>query len=497
MLSLILDTVFVTNDAKVYRFGKGEFIVFYCDSIDSVHDTVLQVPCDTLFIDTIQHTNQFGTIKTIANVDDSAFKASTFYRPVDSSKSSDLTGWVSSAYDTVYNVYKAPGAQSDSTIQRRFLLWARCRDDAFVPDLTPAYGPCGVIDPKFERDVLIVDFYKVSPNAHYNPPVSGARLGGLLADTAYNYWNHTLHEWAANSGNFPLDFDTTDFFRPNSHGDQVPLKLFLQHKVAILYNDDVIGAGFYNLAGGASDPALKTYKAVDAGVNVWFCARAPFIAPDLKTQPQFYRPGSQFSLYFGVDSVRYTGWGFYANLGAGPSFRIEDFIGAYPLKTTWPSLMVDSANLHRRYQWLSGAYSNHLIWIDSLACLPEVGWAFRSNFTDPLYLYKSLYGPIHPLGQQFSYEGAPCAIRLESNLFRTSFFAFTPLGIQDDSAQVMVDSVMNWLYDKYLPSRPNTIDRYPNARLSLSAAQIRQMDAAMTQQRLEYLGKKPKPITNK
>lgn len=496
MLNMVLDTVFVTNDAKVYRFGQGQFIVFYCDSIDSVRDTVFQVPCDTLFIDTITRANQYGNIRTIANVDDSTFKSSGLYRPVDSSKSADLTGWVYSQYDTVYNVFRAPEAQSDSTIQRRFLLWARCRDDAFVPDLTPAYGPCGVIDPKFERDVLIVDFYKVSLNAHINSPRSNARTQGILSDSALQYWRRVLDNWGSSAG-LNVGFDTTDYVKINGQGDRIDLKQYLQHKVAIMYNDDVIASGWYNGAGGLSDAASKTLKAVDAGVNVWYVMRTPF-AGDMKTQPAFYRPDQQFALYFGVDSVRFTGWGYYANIGAAnPTFRIEDFVGAYPLKSTWPVLAIDTANLHGRYQWLEGVYFNHLKWIDSLGALPEVGWAFRNNASDPLYLYKSMYGPIHPLGQQFSYEGAPCAHRMQSNLFRTVFFAFTPLGLQDGPAQVVVDSVMNWLYDKYLPSRTTTVDRYPDARLQISAAQIRKFDADRTKQVLEYLGKEQKPITNK
>jgi hypothetical protein len=475
MLALVMDTVFVSNDAKVYHFGKGEYIVFYCDSIDSVNDSVVRVPCDTMFIDTIQRDNLYGHIKSYANIDEPAFTSNaTLYRPVDSSN-----GWVSSAYDTVYNVYR--NASSDVTIQRRFFLWARCKDDANVADLTPASVPCAVIEPKYERDILIVDF-DLGSNATINPPIS-ARVGGLLKDTAYLYWRDMLKSWSSDA----IVLDTgLDYYKINKHGDEIDLARFLQHKVVILFGDDVVNAGYYSLGGAMSDAAAKTLKAIDAGVNVWFCMRAGFGGNEASS-PTFFRPDGVFQTFIGVDSARYTGWLFYANILEPelPSQRIEDFNGAYGLQAGWPdTLHVDTANLHRRYKWIADYNGTpNLAWSPLTPALPEVGWAFRGKKTEPLYLYKSMYTPNgHPLGRSFTYDGAPVAHRTETNYYRTVFFAFTPLSLRDDEAAIVIDSVMTWLFDGVNPGGVPTAERYPNARYRVSLSELRNMDAQVTQQ---------------
>ncbi len=483
MINMVLDTVFVSNDAKVYKFGDGRYIVFYCDSVDTAggHDSIISVPCDTLYIDTITRNNLYGRIDYIVNIDDPTFRASDLYRPVDSS-----LGWVSSAYDTVFNVYR--NFPSEATVQRRFLLWARSQDDAFVSDLTPAYAPCGVIEPKYERDVLLVDFSNPVPSSRYTAPYFSV---AYAQDTSYQFWKRALHTWNSN-----MVFDTMDYKRlqGQSNNGAIDLALFLQHKVAIMFSDNALNAGWYGPTGALSSAGAKTFKAVDAGVNVWICMRAP-LGGAPQTRPTFLRPDAAYMVYFGVDSVRFTGWLAYVGVNEEPSTqRIEDFIGAYTLREGWPSLPVDSANLHGRYRW--GApddYDGRLVYMDSLHALPEVGWAARRNGTEALYLYHSLYGPIHPLGQSFSYDGAPVAHRTETNYFRTVFTAFTPLSIQNDSAQIFVDSIMNWLFDGEVPAPPTVAqDRYPNAAVRLSASEVRRFDAEHTEQQLLEMAKKAK-----
>ncbi|MFZ1684657.1 MAG: hypothetical protein WAU88_11080 [Candidatus Zixiibacteriota bacterium] len=485
VLSMILDTVFVTTSAKLHHFGRGEYEVFYCDSLDTAggNDSVIKVPCETLFIDTIQRDNQYGRIQAILDVDDSLWQQSSLYRPVDSS-----LGWSTAAYDTVFDAFH--NYPSDSTIQRRFIMWARCRDDAQVADLTPAFGPCAVIEPKYERDVLILDFYQVSANSNYNGPIYGGGSGYHVRDTAYNYWKKALSD--PTTGWRPgMVFDTTDYYFMNKHGDRISLASLLQHKVVILFSDDAYSSTYYGATGGPTDASLKILKAVDAGVNVWFTMRAGF-GGVLATAPRFYRPDVQFGNYFGVDSVRFTGWLNFAAMGAlsptALSQRIEDFVGADSLVPGWPSLQVDTAQLHRRYKWTGGLF-NRGRWIDSLGSQPEVGWVFRRNYTQPLYLYKSRYGALHPLGVQYSYEGTPVAHRFGTSLYRTAFFSFTPLGIKDVQGQAVVDSVMNFLFDKYLTA-PASVDRYPDAAVKLTVDQIRQNDAIRTEAYLKSVNKK-------
>jgi hypothetical protein len=499
VLAMILDTVFVTTDAHLYHFGEGEYQVFYCDSLDTVNDTVYRIPCDTLFIDTITRDNQYGHIRTILDVNDSTFRASSLgnsHRLVDSSN-----GWTTAQYDTVFNLYRDPLFQSDSTIQRRFILWARSRDDAAVMDLTPAFGPCAVIEPRYERDVYVVNFVQASSPSTFNCPIFGGGDNYWPGDTAYHYWKDFLTGNNARgiAGWRPeMVFDTSDYYSLTKNNNRIPLKAFLQHKVAILFSDDAVSSVFYDATGASTDASIKTLKAVDAGVNVWMVMRAP-LGGAKADGARFYRPASndqQFGLYFGVDSVRYTGWLGFAGASqpinwTGQSIRIEDFIGAYSLQPGWPMAVVDTNQYHRRYKW-SPSVGNRLRWMDTLGAVAEVGWVFRKNYTQPLYLYKSKYGSIHPLGTQYSYEGTPVAHRTNGGTFRTAFFGFSPLYIADSTGQVIVDSVMNFLYDKYLTAPP-TGTRYPNADIQLSPADIARMDAIRTKEYLEKHNKTANP----
>ena len=153
--------------------------------------------------------------------------------------------------------------------------------------------------------------------------------------------------------------------------------------------------------------------------------------------------------YFPVEQARFTGWGFYAT-DKNNLVRIEDFSGATPLRPGWPTLTVDKNQLKTRYSWADSTFPL-LPWREDIAALPEVGWIVTASRegAEGLYLYNSKYGRSHPMGNDFSYEGGPVAVRYTTSRFQTGFFAFTPLSIQDDSMQVVIDSMMNFLYKKW------------------------------------------------
>jgi hypothetical protein len=173
-----------------------------------------------------------------------------------------------------------------------------------------------------------------------------------------------------------------------------------------------------------------------------------------------------YGAYFGVEEISFSSTLAWAKTGV----RIEDFIGTYAVSVGWPSLAVDTALLHSRYLW-SGLPSIHVFeWMDTIACLPEVNWSVRFPETEILYLYKSKYGPLHFLGNEWSFEAAPVGHRYETSRFRTAHFSFTPLSLEEESMYVMVDSVLNWLYDPHL-SNTLSANRYPDAQVKIDAVQ--------------------------
>lgn len=476
--------VFVSNDAKLYRKGNNDSILIYCDSVDTTAGTIVSYICEKIMVDTVSGNNNYGRLERMFLVNDTAFMMNSLHRFVDSSRSADGTGWIEDVRDTLFNLYR--NQPQDSTTQMRFLFWIRCRDDANVADLVPWYGPFGVIEPKYEREVAIIDFTKLSRAQRHNAPYRNVD-GSASKDSAYTYWHRALDGFAqACLGQDQLAFDSTDYIYLNGRGDNIDLATLLRHKVLIAYNDDCKNSNWYGNA-GISRGALKIYKAIDAGVNVWFLMRAPFRG-DFQDREQTFSPfrdrgDFQFVYYFPMEEVRYTGWSWWA----GPLFvdtsrrqiRIEDFQGAQVINDSsfshpgWPDVRVDSANLHNRLAW-NPSYPL-ISYRDSLPYYPEVGWVVRFRGTDPLYLYRSRYGANHPLGATFSYEGSPVAFRYGTSLFRTAFFCFTPLGMEDSSMQVVIDSVMAYLYDKNLTA-PASISRYPNAEVQVRAADIQAND---------------------
>jgi hypothetical protein len=78
------------------------------------------------------------------------------------------------------------------------------------------------------------------------------------------------------------------------------------------------------------------------------------------------------------------------------------------------------------------------------------------------------------LGISQSFNGRPVAHRLTTSLFKTVHFNFTPLAIDSTQMQVVVDSVLNWLYDPTLGSSSVSDGRYPEAQVKVSVAEARE-----------------------
>lgn len=470
--------VFLANDGRLYRLGDHDTILYYCDSLDTSADpdTLVHYLCTRLLVDTITSTNPFGTLDSMFMIDDPGLINAGLRRVADSS-GDETSPWVSNLADTSFDVYRL--RQPDTTTEEKFVLWVRSRDDANVPDLVPAFKPINVIEPKYEREVLVIDFTR-----------KFRRLNGPKPVAAYNYWRDIVNAWKPNT------WDTTDYYNLDGP-NKIPLKKMLQYKIAVLYSDSN-EKPFLIDGKGLAPPAITIFKAIDAGVNVVQFARSagPEGVDKFKdfTDPTFpVAPPAEYQRYFGITGFVYHGWWHYAldTSAVKPSVRIEDFVGAYSLRleeddaASFPDLTLDTANMHQRYEWgfpippLLPFDRSKVLWIDSVACMPEVGWVSRQYGTEPLYLYKSKFGLTHPLGPQLSYDGSPVAIRYETSLFKTAHFSFTPLGMNDAQMYTMIHAMFNWLYPTNLGAAPNeTINRNVNAATSFSVDQVRRNEEA-------------------
>ncbi len=370
-----------------------------------------------------------------------------------------IDSWVMNTADTIYNVYR--NMSIDTTVEMNFVFWIRSRDDAKVADLTPAFKTnLRVIEPRFERDVGIIDF------TTEGWPTS------RVASEADSFWVHSISNWNEN-----VVFDIT-----KDKGSPT-LDFLLKHKVVILYNDAIKSGGLAD----NNEQRSAVVKAIDAGVNMWATWRAPIASNNLGSLPMI-SPPADLGFYFAIRKTVYSGWICY-DFGLNcPYIRFEDFVGAYSLDSTeWPNINLTADLLQSRYNWNPWNFPG-MDYIDSLPCLPEVNWSEASFGAEVLYLYKSIYGPNHPLGTDFEgfdyvMEGAPVGHRFNSGLFRTVHFNFTPLAIDTTTgssstgdglseAQSLVNHVLDWLYDPSLTAPVSRL-RYPGSKLKLSVAEQR------------------------
>ena len=457
-----------------------------CDTTTLAPDTTIN--CTTLIVRTTTPTSAFGSLQDYFFIDSPNFDTSSVYNKIVYESNNPLkTGpeniWVENTGDTIFNVfgnYTAPPG-GDTTIQMNCVFWVRARDDALVPDIIPAFKGTPVINPRYERGVLIVDMStiltptKIWANSYLNDA------------TAFAFWYNIIKKWADAYGDPSLYLDTArivggnqrpDYFQAARTGFVIPISTLLKHKVVILTQEGITKPQM-----GFAGPNL--YKAIDAGVNVWVSARS--LGGDNRNQPFNIEPmNPNYARYFGVSFAVYSGWGCHAlnSRDDCPQSRIEDFIGAYG-KVGWPEVKVDTTRLHYLLRWgpQDSLNSNYpLRWIDGQINygLPEVGWSVRTFGTELLYRYKSFYGSSHPRGRgadyDFIFEGAPVAHRLNAGLFRTAHMNFTPLVLDTIGSQALADSLLNWLYDPTLGTVAMQFDkpRYPEATLQITVEEARE-----------------------
>ena len=459
----LLNIVFVTEDARVFNMGDT---LFRCDTtlVDTGGGSYVEESCDTtVFSDTTANT-PFYVRDTILKVDDTLFTN----RFVESS-SNGIDSWVMDTGDTLYNVYK--NYPSDTTLTLYYLFWIRSRDDADVADLTPEFRQMIVINPRYEREIAVVDFTTKTSQRVYNSPIN--------FDTAKAFWYNAINTWLQQApGGAGKVFDTTTAFpgkltsadyivyKDYAPTSRLPLQSLLKHKVIILYNES--GKLSSSLVSSSGDVVSEVFTAIDAGVNAWATWRVPHIQLG---EPGVYPAPFVFTHYFGVNGFGWSNW-FTVAQGIDSNItkefaRVEDFTGAYSInQSDWPDVEVDTSLLHRRLLWTLP----HVQWVDSIAALPEVDWVERAFGTEVMYLYKSKYGADHPWGNLFNNEGSPCGHRFNTSLFRTVYLSFTPLVMKQPETQELVENILTWLYDPNLGQKASVVkvNRYPDAAVKIS-----------------------------
>ena len=465
----------IVCDTTIDTTASPQDTAIVCDTTTLAPDTA--ITCDTLVVSLLTPTTAAGGLEDFFNIDTSLFTDNPLFNSIAFKSVNSLDGgpWVEKTGDTIFNVFASYKdtipASRDTTVEMNFVFWIRCRDDAQVPDIVPAFKEVRVLNPRYEREVLIIDVTEtLSIQRWTNRWVNEI--------TARGFWYDVIKNWADARGDPSLYLDTSrtpergkqfrDYLVTKRTRDTVSIATLLKHKVIILYNEGVKHLDIER------DIMPKIYKAIDAGVNVWLTMRAP-IGGSAQAQPLAIMFASvNYARYFGVTSMVYSGWVCHAQGFCSPQARIEDFIGAKARQPGWVDMVVDKTRLRNLLNWDIAVPA--LGW-DSTQInygLPEVGWSIRTFGTELLYKYTSYYGPTHPLGDNFIFEAAPVAHRLNAGLYRTVHCNFTPLVLDPIAFQSMADSVLNWLYDPTLGGAPPAKPRYNDSKLNLTIEDARE-----------------------
>jgi hypothetical protein len=434
--------VFISNDGQMLRRGQANRYIL-CDTI-WLPGGIREISCDTVLIDTLSGNTWFGRIDTLLDVEAQGFvNNADFNRVAFSSRGGDAV-WTTATRDTLYDLFA--DYPSDTTWTANFIFWVRARDpvDPDLSDPTPAFRPLKVISPQFERSVL------VASSSHT------ADDNGALRDTARAYWDRTIDTWIEHSGlSGAAQFDTArDYVQLSAYSQNNSMRsLALRYKVVIVFQDASV-SGAWSVGGSAYS---STVSAISAGVNAWVAARVPMGNHPAGSSPFLDLASPTYQFFFGVEQVVFPGWtsGFYTtgdSSGLGLP-RLEDFVGAYSQNPSlWPDLAVDTALLHWRYRWegsIDPPVFPYYPFLPEIGALPQVGYVVPTADAEVMYTYKSKYGPIHAITQDSTYEGEPVMVRVDRGTFRTVHSNFTPLSLEETTSQQMVDSVLNWLYEKW------------------------------------------------
>ncbi|MCP4631964.1 MAG: hypothetical protein GY855_03480, partial [candidate division Zixibacteria bacterium] len=260
---------------------------------------------------------------------------------VDSSKNSN---WTYNTQISLYDLFEKENVSPDGDTTRllSFLVWCQTRDDAHVPDPVPDFRFITVIEPKFERDVVIIDAGSYSRESVFNWPVfprdpwgipvpnaamdnfpdtSGPAVRNVLGEFI-NAWDpgsfdatdllpddticpdhtpvncgggflHVTRKWRNGTTQDYYPIRAIDSYADSAYGS-IALREVLKHKIALIIKDNTASAiGFETLEG------LSIVDGINSGMNAWIMARAAE-GEGFISEGNVLGAGEVISTYFGV-----------------------------------------------------------------------------------------------------------------------------------------------------------------------------------------------------
>ena len=341
------------------------------------------------------------------------------------------SAWTSRISTSLFDLFQNVES-SDSTVTKYFVFSVRTRDDAYVPDSTPANAVFKAIQPACERQILIID------DAAYYMGSYGALAGecgtcwdygaDLLTERYAPYFDSIFREAAG----YDVDYyhrmyGTEQYYAPAA--DEI-----CKYKLVVYYSEDV--------AYGLSNSWLIRFSQfMDIGGKVMLFGPEHFAKLSAMGEPpDWLNAGYIGSFYFNIQDQYCSNWSV-AFLDGHPN---EEFAGAVGLTADLPeSLRVDWDGHLTEYV----ISRNHNIWKGEDP-YPYVGVPGVNNYTsfgqaEGLYRITSAYGEF---GSQ---NGGLCGFRYETGLigipwFKSAAFGFQLYSLKDEDAIALLRGMIDW-----------------------------------------------------
>jgi hypothetical protein len=373
--------------------------------------------------------------------------------------SSDTLGnvWVENEFAVLFNLYRNQGP-ADTTRANYFTFLVEARDDAYVPDPTPATVAFYAVEPAFENAILLVD-NNTYIGSHCVLRGKGNEFGRITPTDQevtrfqeyYKYVFQQAGYYNESKGDAMFWYYQEDPYIPNKKYPP-PLDILLRYKLVVNINEN--HKPIYTDADYFEDYA----DYLNLGGKMMFIGWNNFAQFESEGLHPYTSQDFPYK-YFGVTAEYYTYW------------KEEDFDKIGPSKQNTPEeyiqgervtkdlnlpqyLYVDSEGHLRDYYitsttWDSNTRRNSYPFKGGAE--PWVNYFVKSISSEALYTSKSVYPDFRDFEKKFkqsSIDGKVNSVRMRTSLFRTAAFGFSMYSMPEDQAIELIRVMMDWFFEE-------------------------------------------------
>jgi hypothetical protein len=377
--------------------------------------------------------------------------------------SSDTLGnvWVDDEFAVLFDLYRNEGL-ADTTRANYFYFVVETRDDAYVPDPTPASVVFYAVEPAFENDVLLVDNNTyIGQNCVLKGKGSEieGHEGKIFPDDPevirfQEYYKDVFRQagyYDESNGDTMFWYYQGDPYIPNKKYPP-PLDILLRYKLIVNINEN--HKPIYTDADYFEDYA----DYLNLGGKMMFIGWNTFAQFDSEGLHSYTSQDFSYK-YFGVIAEYYTDWKRedFNTIGPSKQNTPEEFIRGERVThdLNFPQyLYVDSEGHLRdlfvtRPTWDGILRKNNYLFNGGAE--PWVNYFVKSISSEALYTSKSVYDDFRDFEAKFhqsSIDGKVNSVRMKTDVFRTAAFGFSMYCMPEDQAIELMRVIMDWFFEE-------------------------------------------------